>query len=79
MVKTEADKPESKAQAKPESEPESKDGSKPESKDDLKSLPCRKYRRSWGHRRTASVKPRRRNGWRNMAPTRSRKRKPILS
>jgi H+-transporting ATPase len=38
MVKTEADKPESKAEAKPESEPESKDGSKPESKDDLKSV-----------------------------------------
>ena len=36
MVKTEADKPESKAEAKPESEPESKDGSKPESKEDLK-------------------------------------------
>ena len=43
MVKAEADKPESKAEAKPESEPESepesKDGSKPESKDDLKSVP----------------------------------------
>ena len=38
MVKTEADKPESKAEAKPESEPESKDSSKPESKDDLKSV-----------------------------------------
>ena len=38
MVKTEADKPESMAQAKPESEPESKDGLKPESKDDLKSV-----------------------------------------
>jgi H+-transporting ATPase len=38
MVKTEADKPESKAEAKPESEPESKDGSKPESKEDLKSV-----------------------------------------
>ena len=38
MVNTEADKPESKAEAKPESEPESKDSSKPESKDDLKSV-----------------------------------------
>jgi H+-transporting ATPase len=38
MVKTEADKPESKAEAKPESEPESTDSSKPESKDDLKSV-----------------------------------------
>ena len=38
MVKTEADKPESKTEAKPESEPESEDGSKPESKDDLKSV-----------------------------------------
>ena len=44
MVKTETDKPESKAETKPESKltpvgkPESTDGSKPESKDDLKSL-----------------------------------------
>ena len=38
MVKTEADKPESKAEARPESEPEFTDGSKPQSKDDLKSV-----------------------------------------
>jgi hypothetical protein len=35
---------------------------KPESKDDLKSLPMPEVEESWGRRRTASVKPRRRNG-----------------
>jgi len=48
MVKTEADKPESKAEAKPESEPESTDSSKPESKDDLKSVTMPKLEKKLG-------------------------------
>ena len=42
--------------------PESKPGSKPDAKDDLKSLPMPEVEKDWGRRRTASAKPRRRNG-----------------
>ena len=42
--------------------PDSKPGSKPDAKDDLKTLPMPEVEKNWDRRRTASLKPRRRNG-----------------
>jgi len=59
--------------------PESKPGAKPDAKDDLKSLPCRKWKKNFSRLRTASAMQRRRSGWRNTVLTKSRSGRPIHS
>ena len=63
--KPEADterKPEPKAEHKAEAKTVAKPGSKVDAKDDLKSLPLAEVEKKLARRRTASRKPRRRNG-----------------
>ena len=55
-------------------------GSKPDAKDDLKSLPMPELQDKVGIvAGRPQLKPRRRNGWPNMGPTRSKKRRPMSS
>ena len=73
-MKPNTDKPES-----PESKPGTKSESKPDAKDDLKSLPMPELQKKLGSSPDGLSQAEARNGWRNTAPTRLKKRKPTYS